>query len=52
MPRNLLEITKDYPDVAIIPILSTVKGVDVFLKLCEKTGRYPDAIVLEDPSTA
>jgi len=52
LPRNLLEITKDYPDVAIIPILSTVKGVDVFLKLCEKTGRYPDAIVLEDPSTA
>lgn len=52
LPKYLPELTKEYPDVAIIPILSNEKGVNVLLKLREKSGRLPDAIILEDPSTA
>lgn len=52
LPKHLPELTKEYPDVAIIPILSNEKGVNVLLKLREKSGRLPDAIILEDPSTA
>lgn len=52
LPKNLPEITKDYPDIALIPILSNEKGVNILLKLREKSWRLPDAIVLEDPSTA
>ena len=52
LPKDLPEITKEFPDVALIPILSNEKGVRVLLKLREKSGRLPDAIVLEDPSIA
>lgn len=52
LPKNLPEITKDYPDIAIIPILSNVKWVNILLKLRERSWRLPDAIILEDPSTA
>lgn len=52
LPKNLPELTKDYPNVALVPILSNEKGVAILLKLREKSWRLPDAIVLEDPSTA
>lgn len=52
LPKYLPEITKEYPDIAIIPILSNAKGVNVLLKQREASGRLPDAIIVEDPSTA
>ncbi|MDP2103907.1 MAG: nitronate monooxygenase, partial [Candidatus Gracilibacteria bacterium] len=51
-PLSLHEITKDYPETAIIPILSSARGVRIFLKKWMKKGRIPNAIILEDPSRA
>ncbi|MFA5747478.1 MAG: nitronate monooxygenase family protein [Candidatus Absconditabacterales bacterium] len=53
LPLNLPELTKDYPNVVLIPILSTLKGVKILIrKREEKYKKLPDAIILEDPSTA
>lgn len=52
-PFSLPEITKDYPNVAIIPILSSARGVNIILKRWKRDHkRLPDAVVLEDPSRA
>ncbi len=52
LPLNLPEITKEYPNVSLIPILSNLKGVRILLKKWERLGRIPNAIILEDPSRA
>lgn len=51
-PDCLLEIAKDFPNVALVPILSTCKGVQMIIRSWERKGRLPDAIILEDPSCA
>ncbi|OGI18192.1 MAG: 2-nitropropane dioxygenase [Candidatus Moranbacteria bacterium RIFCSPLOWO2_02_FULL_48_19] len=53
LPFDLPKLTKEYPDVALIPILSEARGVFVVLK--RWMGRYhrlPDAIVIEHPGRA
>ena len=55
LPLELPEITGDYPDVALIPILSDARGVAIVLKKWARlkkfgrSGRQPDAIVIEHP---
>jgi nitronate monooxygenase len=49
LPLDLPELTADFPDVALIPILSDVRGVSVVLKKWQRKGRLPDAIVIEHP---
>ena len=45
-------IAKDYPDVALIPILSDARGVQLVVRKWEKKGRLPNAIVIEHPRLA
>ena len=52
LPFELPELTKDYPDVALIPILSEERGVRAVLKRWLRKGVVPDAIVLEHPRYA
>ena len=52
LPFELPELTKDYPDVHLIPILSEERGVRAVLKRWLRKGRLPDAIVLEHPRYA
>lgn len=52
LPFELPELTKDYPDVALIPILSEERGVRAVLKRWLRKGRLPDAIALEHPRYA
>jgi len=52
LPFELPELTKDYPDVALIPILSEERGVRAVLKRWLRKGVLPDAIVLEHPRYA
>jgi len=52
LPFELPELTKDYPDVQLIPILSEERGVRAVLKRWLRKGRLPDAIVLEHPRYA
>ena len=52
LPFDLPEITKDYPDIALIPILSSMQWVKIIVEKWKKYGKTPDAIILEDPSRA
>ena len=52
LPLDLPEMTKDFPDVALIPILSDARGIAVVLKRWLRRNRLPDAIVIEHPRYA
>ena len=52
LPFELPELTKDYPDVALLPILSEERGVRAVLKRWLRKGVLPDAIILEHPRYA
>jgi nitronate monooxygenase len=52
LPLDLPDLARDYPDVALIPILSDARGVQLVVRKWEKKGRLPDAIVIEHPRLA
>jgi nitronate monooxygenase len=53
LPLNLPEYTTDYPDVALVPIISTTRAAKVICQKWERRyGRLPDAFVVENPNTA
>jgi nitronate monooxygenase len=52
LPLDLPDLAKEYPDVALIPILSDSRGVQLIIRKWEKKGRLPDAIVIEHPRLA
>ena len=52
LPMDLPDLTQDYPDVALIPILSEERGIRAVLKKWMRKGRLPDAIVIEHPGHA
>lgn len=52
LPLDLPDLTAEYPHVALIPILSDVRGIALLLKKWQRRGRLPDAIVIEHPRYA
>jgi nitronate monooxygenase len=53
LPLRLPEYTKDFPDVALIPIVSSAKAASLIARRWEKHyGRSPDGFVVETPATA
>ncbi len=52
LPLDLPELTKEFPDVALIPILSDVRGTAIVLKKWLRKNRLPDALVIEHPRYA
>lgn len=52
LPMDLPELTKEHPNVALIPILSDVRGVSLVLRKWLRKQRLPDAIVIENPRYA
>ncbi|HUN67480.1 MAG TPA: nitronate monooxygenase family protein [Burkholderiales bacterium] len=52
LPFDLPELTADYPDVALIPILSEARAIGLVLRKWQRKGRLPDAIVIEHPRYA
>src|SRR5690606_5749352 len=52
LPLDLPDLTADYPDVALIPILSDARGIAVLLRKWMRKNRLPDAIVIEHPRYA
>ena len=52
LPLDLPELARDFPQVALIPILSDARGVQLLVRKWEKKGRLPDAIVIEHPGLA
>jgi nitronate monooxygenase len=53
LPLNLPAYTKDYPDCALLPIVSTAKAARLICKRWVHVhNRLPDAFVVENPNTA
>src|ERR1700693_586183 len=52
LPLDLPEFTANFPEVALIPILSESRGIAIVLKKWLRKGRLPDAIVIEHPRYA
>lgn len=52
LPLDLPELTRDFPEVALVPILSDVRGTAIVLKKWLRKNRLPDAIVIEHPRYA
>ncbi|PKK89345.1 MAG: nitronate monooxygenase [Candidatus Wallbacteria bacterium HGW-Wallbacteria-1] len=53
LPLKLPEYTKDFPDVALVPIVSSGKALTIITKKWEKSyGRIPDAVIIESPNFA
>jgi nitronate monooxygenase len=52
LPTNMPEFTADYPDVALVPIVSSAKALKIICKRWQKRyNRLPDAVVLEGPKS-
>jgi nitronate monooxygenase len=50
LPTNMPEFTEDFPDVALVPIVSSPKALKIICKRWkQRYNRLPDAIVLEGP---
>ncbi|UOO82621.1 nitronate monooxygenase family protein [Uruburuella testudinis] len=52
LPLDLPEMAEGYPDIALLPILSESRGINIVLKRWMKKGVLPDAIVIEHPAHA
>ena len=53
LPMSLPELTAHAPDVALVPIVSSVRAAQLIAKKWYKSfHRLPDAVVVEDPDTA
>jgi nitronate monooxygenase len=52
LPLDLPELVADFPRVALIPILSDLRGIQLVVRKWQRKGRLPDAIVVEHPRHA
>jgi len=52
LPLDLPDFIQGYEDVALIPILSEIRGIRAVLKKWQRKGRLPDAIIIEHPRYA
>ncbi|MDC8787087.1 NAD(P)H-dependent flavin oxidoreductase [Roseateles koreensis] len=52
LPLDLPDLAVDHPNVALIPILSDARGVQLIVRKWERKNRLPDAIVIEHPRLA
>ncbi|PAF48243.1 2-nitropropane dioxygenase [Helicobacter sp. 12S02232-10] len=50
LPTNMPEFTKNFPEVALVPIVSSVKALRIICKRWEERyQRLPDAVIVEGP---
>jgi len=52
LPLNLPDLTASFKKVALIPIVSEIRGLRAILKRWMKKQRLPDAIIIEHPGYA
>lgn len=53
LPLQLPEYTAEYPEVALVPIVSSTRAARVICRKWERQcGRLPDALVVENPNSA
>jgi nitronate monooxygenase len=52
LPTNMPEFTQGYPDVALVPIVSSAKALKIICKRWTKRyNRVPDAVIVEGPKS-
>jgi len=52
LPTNMPEFTEGYPDVALVPIVSSAKALKIICRRWKKRyDRVPDAVVVEGPKS-
>ncbi len=52
LPTNMPEFTADYPDVALMPIVSSAKALKIICRRWQKRyDRLPDGVILEGPKS-
>ena len=49
IPTNMPEFTKDFPDVALVPIVSSARALKLICKKWERYNKLPDAVIVEGP---
>lgn len=49
IPTNMPEFTKNYPDVALIPIVSSARALKLICRKWKRYGKIPDAVIVEGP---
>lgn len=49
IPTNMPEFTKDYPDVALVPIVSSARALKLICKKWKRYNKIPDAVIVEGP---
>jgi nitronate monooxygenase len=50
LPTNLPELTKNFPHISLVPIVSSAKALKIICKRwTQRYNRVPDAVVLEGP---
>jgi nitronate monooxygenase len=52
LPLDLPELTRDWPHVALVPIVSEARAAALIARRWQRRGRTPDAIVVEHPRYA
>jgi nitronate monooxygenase len=48
---DLPSLTKDYPEVALVPIVSSIRATNIIFKKWTRLGKKPDAIIVEGPKS-
>ncbi len=49
IPTNMPEFTKNYPDVALVPIVSSARALRLICKKWKRYDKLPDAVIVEGP---
>ena len=53
LPLRLPDYVKDFPEIALVPIVSSAKAADLITRHWQKKySRIPDAFVVEEPASA
>ncbi|DAB34254.1 MAG TPA: 2-nitropropane dioxygenase [Sulfurospirillum sp. UBA12182] len=52
LPTNMPEFTADFPDIALVPIVSSAKALKIICKRWkQRYDRLPDAVIVEGPKS-
>jgi nitronate monooxygenase len=52
LPTDLPELTSRHPEVALVPIVSSLQAFDIICRKWKKYNKLPDGIIVEEPATA
>ena len=49
IPTNMPEFTQEFPDVALVPIVSSARALKLICKKWKRYNKVPDAVIVEGP---